>query len=277
VLAGIIGYTVRSYKCIEIDLETCAGLRDLCAILNADMRLHDNYIKTFPRINSFNLSLRASHAQTTFSFQRLQRLLMTHFKHRQALHHQPQYVRFGTEVKWSITLHIHLDTPTLSTLLEDICINVMPLLVVTFTAGNMLVVKIVLHTGAGRVEEHVTTLRTLRLAVLETLECYAKMVHYHNPRIRYPEVWMNGSAVIVDVVSTEFVDGMREHIADPARTNPTFWNASKTDSIGIRVSPITETDGLARSMYLYLKWITRNTNRERRHDTWWMNGTICSA
>jgi hypothetical protein len=259
-LTRIMKHTLQLREVHEVDLDSFSDLKESCGILYSNKSLHDKYIRTF-LLNTFDLSMMTTDAHANFEFDKLERLLQTNFEYRGDISKRVSCLQFGTNVDYSVTMHIYSGTSTQISSLKEVRINIMPLLAATFAADPRRTVKILLHTGNALVKSHLTSIQQLRQEALKAIEQYVKKDHRTDFRVQCPEVWINGHGKITDVIST----GSLEHPdwKDPAKTNRALWSASRTGYMGAEPDFVPNVKDLARSMYLYLKWINSEHNRCR--------------
>jgi hypothetical protein len=253
VLTQVVEYTLYSSTPRELDLDSFADMKDLYGVLYSDMCIHNSHIVSFLHDSTFNLSIMTSDAIAKFDFSKLERLLQTLFQG--YFNGERHTVRFGALDHYSINLIVHFRTPGVVSSFSNIRINITNIVTCTFYAGRERAVRIWLYNGTSVLRGHVSTVDKLRSRVSSVLSKYVKKDHPHDHNIRCPEIWINGHGKIVDVVHTGYVEG--ESVANPAKTNPTLWSAESTGSyVGAKPPVMPKADGLARDMYLYLKWIS---------------------
>ncbi|KAH3911201.1 hypothetical protein HBH56_131710 [Parastagonospora nodorum] len=254
IITKIVAHTLDSSTPQELDLDSFTDLRDLYGILYTTKDLHDRYLTYYLRKHTFKLSLMTSNARASFEFSKLDRLLRTELLHRVgSLTRGP---RFGDGAKFSIDLHVHFGTSDLVSSMMNIRINIMPLVASTFAANRHQSWCIFLHNGTSILQGRVSTIRKLRYEVIAILSKFVKKDHVDDPQVRCPEVWIDGHGKVVDIVPTGSVEG--ESLQNPAKLNSVLWSAEKTGSfVGAKTPAVPRVGGLARDMYLYLKWIDR--------------------
>lgn len=134
IINKIIGHTLDSFAPQEIDLDSFTDLRDMYGILYATKDLHDQYLTSYLRKNTFKISLMISNARASFGFGKLDRLLRTELTYRVGNATRGPY--FGNLANCFIDLHVHFGTSDLVSSLKNIRINVMPLVASTFAASR---------------------------------------------------------------------------------------------------------------------------------------------
>jgi hypothetical protein len=248
VLTNIVEYALDSKRPCEIDLDSFVDFSDFFGILYVDMGIHDRHIGTVLREHTFELSMMNTNLRAEFDFGKLERLLKTIFEPNSTVGEMRSRVCFGTDVDYTINLHIHSGT----SLLEDVRINAIPLLVATFASNGTQLIDIHVHKANGIVETIAMSIRRIRQDVLKVLEQYVKKDRAIDAWVRCPEIWINGHGEVVDVVGTGSLKG--DGLVDPAKTDRVLWSALETGYVGAKAPEVPDADGLARGMYLYLKW-----------------------
>jgi hypothetical protein len=234
----------------HIDLDSSSDFKESNGIFYSNKTFHDKYLDIFLR-GTFELSMMSTDAYAILDFNKLERLLQTKFKCRCSTTAERIELHFGSEIQYSISIHVYSSTP----LLKDIRINIMSLVTATFSADASRPVQIRLHNGDTRIKTQTTSIRKLRQITLKALTKYVKIEHRNNFRVKCPEIWINGHGEIANIVST--VPLSYSGCKDPAKMNRTLWSAEETGYVGakpnFRVVP--NGSGLARKVYLWLKWI----------------------
>ncbi|KAH7390842.1 hypothetical protein DE146DRAFT_618609 [Phaeosphaeria sp. MPI-PUGE-AT-0046c] len=253
VVKVIVDYTLDSVTSYEIDLDSFTNFTDLCGILYVDWELHEKELDKFFLNHTFNISMTAD-MNTNFDTSKLGRLInarigdLFSFGRRYSADDV-----FGRNVDFSINLHIQsaMQTPPPSS--NGARINVMPLIAATLRAKGDRHITIHTHSGNEEARSNTISVQKLRRLALPVLQKYVLEYHAKDAGVLCPELWMDNQG-IVDVVSTgSVVLGRRK---DPAEEYRALWSAWKTGYVGAKAPPVADIDGLARSMYLYLKWIT---------------------
>jgi hypothetical protein len=253
----IIMHTININKECELDLDTWTNLQDLFGILYTNSSLHDMYMHPFLKATTFNLSMMTTSTHATFdNFDKLNYLLRTEFRDSNPSPcHDMAQPTFGTDAHFNIALRFHLDK---STPLDDICINVLPLILATSAALGEQTITIKLQAPnqnrrADTIIQHSFTIRHLRCIVIDALEQFVR-VDCTDWRARCPQIWINGRGEVVDVVATGKADCAVGE--DPAEIYPRLWSAAGMGLVGGLAPPCMGVNGLARSMFLYLKWVS---------------------
>jgi hypothetical protein len=246
VLSKIMKHTLlHSSSGHQIDLDSCDGKKALCGILYSNKNIHDKYLQTFLQ-NTFHISITSTN--THASLTKLARLLETKFKYRADLSDPINYLQFGTNVQYSITIHISSATFSRST----IRINLMSLVAATLSASAARPVQILLHKeGITRTKLQTTSIRTLRRILLKALTKFVKSdcLYFH---ARCPEVWINGYGTVMEVVETGVVDGLG--VRDLAKEYCTLRSAE--ENMGMEPDfGVPSERNTARKMYLWLKLV----------------------
>lgn len=250
VLARVVEHTLDSRRPCEIDLDSFADFEDLFGILYVDMGIHDRHIGSFLREYTFELSMMSTIVRDGIDFGKLGRLLRTTFEYISTTVGKKCRAQFGKDTDYTISLQVHSGSLSL----DGIRITAIPLLVATFAANGTRVIKVHAQKANDEVESSAFQIRRLRRDILRVLERYVKKDHAVDAWIRCPEVCINGHGEIVDVVGTGSLQG--DGLADPAKTDRIIWSAFETGYVGAKAPEVPDADGLARSMYLYLKWIS---------------------
>jgi hypothetical protein len=234
----------------HIDLDSFVDFRKSCGILYSCKTFHHRYTDMF-LLNTFDLSMMSSEAYAMLDFSKLERLLQTEFKCRCSTTGLRIELHFGSEVKYSISIHIYSSTPSL----KNIRINIMALAAATFAANGSRPVRILLHTGDTRIKTQPTSIRRLRQIALKALTKYVKIDNRTDFRVKCPEIWINGHGDVVDIVSTGTLN--YPGCKDPVKTNRTLWSAERTGYVGAKPKfrQVPNTSDLARKVYLWLKWV----------------------
>jgi hypothetical protein len=247
VLDRIMKHTLHSSLGYEVDLDSCRNFKEVFGILYTNKSLHNRYKRTFLE-NTFHLSTMTTDAHAILNFDKLKRLLQTEFKCPGGPRERTDYLHFGANVQYSITINISSNTPSLST----IRINLMSLVAATFTACASRPVRILLHTiGTDRTKLQTTSICTLRRILLKALTKYVKFDCQYS-RARCPEVWINGYGTVAEVVETGVVDGLGAR--DLTRGYCTLWSEEQIRGVEPDFEMPSERD-MVRKMYLWLKWV----------------------
>jgi hypothetical protein len=250
VLTRVLEHTLDSRKPFEIDLDSFKDFRDFFGILYVDMGIHNRHIGSVLREQRFELSMMTTETRDGLDYGKLKRLLQTTFEFYPHAGKKKSRVNFGTDVDYAINLHVHSGTPNL----DDIRLNAIPLLVATFAANRTRIIKIHAHKANNEVETSTFQICRCRQEVLKDLERYVKKDHAVDAWVRCPQVWINGHGGLVSVVGTGSLHG--NGLANPAKTDRVMWSAFETGYVGAKAPEVPDAEGFARSMYLYLKWIS---------------------
>ncbi|OAK97587.1 hypothetical protein IQ06DRAFT_295929 [Phaeosphaeriaceae sp. SRC1lsM3a] len=250
----IIEYTLDSSASYEIDLDSFRDFRDLCGVVYLDWNTHLREFDKYLLTHNFNISMTAD-TNANFNFSKLKRLLNVVFVADTDLLtvNQGDEGEFGVDVDYSINLHIHLGAHVSTSPPKVAHFNVIPLVVATFNANPDRHINVHTYSGNGRIKGKTISIKNLRRLVVPVLRKYVRYDHAMNPGLLCPELWMDDQGMI-EVVSTGSRVLGRER--DPVEEYRTLWSAWSTGYVGAKAPPVPEVDGLASSMYLYLKWIT---------------------
>jgi hypothetical protein len=234
----------------HIDLDSFSDFKESYGILYSNKTFHDRYLDILLR-NTFDLSIMSTDAYAILDLSKLERLLQTEFKCRCSTTGERIGLHFGSEVQYSISMHIYSSTPSL----KDIRINLMSLVTTTFAADASRSVQILLHTGDTRIKTQTTSISRLRQIALRALTKYVKIEHRNDFRVKCPEIWINGHGEVVNIVSAVALN--YPGCKDPAKTNRTLWSAEETEYLGAKPDFRLVPNGseLARKVYLWLKWV----------------------
>jgi hypothetical protein len=253
----IITHIINDSKERELDLDTCTNLQDLFGILYTNSSLHSMYMHPFLKATTFSLSMMTTSTRATFdNFDKLNRLLRTEFHDSNPSPWRDMaQPTFGTDAHFNIALRFQVGTPTP---LDDIRISVLPLILATSAVLGEQTITIKLQAPnhsrcADTIIQHSFTIRHLRRIVIDALEQFVR-IDCTDWRARCPQIWINGCGEVADVVATGKADCAVGE--DPAEIYPRLWSAAGMGIDGGLAPPCAGIDGLARSVFLYLKWIS---------------------
>lgn len=250
----ILAYTLDSVTSCEIDLDSFCDFTDLHGIFFANSWLHEHRFAKFLLSHSFNITMMVDN-NANLDFEKLRRLLNVRIgcHHGLDCNETHEHRQFGLDVDYSINLHIHLGTCATASSSISPRINMMPLVVATFESNPDRQIHVHVHSGNGEVKCNTISIQALRRSIVPVLRDYVRMLHAKDAGVLCPELWMNSEGRI-EAVSTSSRPLGRDK--DPAKEFKTLWSAWKTGYVDAEAPPVPELGGLARSMYLYLEWIT---------------------
>lgn len=235
----------------EIDLGSDTNFSSLYGIFHVHRRLRNESFISFLRTRQFNISIISLKTHGGFPTTKLKRLLQTRFRRRD-IYGTSRTTYFGRDVDYFISLHTYPDQRTS----EDpgvVEVNITPLIKATFASEGGENIHILVHYGDGTVKKYRITVDELRHSALKVLEVYVKEKHATDAGVLCPELWMDAHGKKIQAVSTG--SGSLPGGRDPAEEYSMLWHARKLGRDHGNAPHRPEIDGLARSMYLYLKWV----------------------